>query len=536
MKPLNLVALDLNWKLAVKRLRQDVQDDFWPDPFRYEDLLRSCARDLASVSSVLEDFQPRRGTPSAIPKANLTIRDSIQLTGLDRLVYQALADKLSAALDPCLCPRVFSHRLRSPDHKFMFHSGVQRWKSFLDAVKTALRDQPQAYLVITDVTHYFEAIRYSVLRKQLENVIGETQRSDLLPCANALMSCLYAWSPYNGYGLAQNIDASSFLGNILLDGVDRLMEREGFPMFRYMDDIRIVVPTEADARIALMKLVAHLRDLGLGLNAAKTELLAPGSAEMERHLRDEDPEIASIEKAVGEKTQEAAQNIVDILFGKTERLIETRQVGERSFRFCLNRIVSFRRYKNLRLPDGSDITDSVLKLLVTRPAETLTFCSYLEVAPFEERHTSELCRLLISEPLLVYSWQKYHLWRIAAQRKVKHGDLARRAHEVISADPNDPAAAGASLYLGSQGDYADRQVIGKAVQFLSSALSCRCFRVGAQELHPSERSRAYESGSPDTENGILGDHIQSLNEPVYAAHPAEIGIDELPDTMPSVYA
>lgn len=60
---------------------------------------------------------------------------------------------------------------------------------------------------------------------------------------------------------------------------------------------------------------------------------------------------------------------------------------------------------------------------------------------------------------------------------------------------------------------------------------------GTDRFHPVLQGRArYESGSPDPENGILGDHIQSLNEPVYAAHPPEIGIDELPDTMPSVYA
>lgn len=536
MQPINLIVLDLNWTLAIKRLRQDVQDDFWPDPLRYEDLLKVCGKDLSQVAPSLEAFQPHRGTPSAIPKANFTIRDSIQLTGLDRLIYQALVDKLSAAVDPCLSPRVLSHRLRSPEHKVMFHSGVQRWKEFLGAVKSALLAQPGSHLVTTDVTHYFEAIRYSVLRKQLENVIGETNSHDLLPCANALMRCLYGWSPYSGYGLPQNIDASSFLGNVVLDGVDRVMEREGFPMFRYMDDIRIVVKTEADARVALMKLVAHLRDLGLGLNAAKTQLLSPESPEIARHLADEDPDIASIERAVGLKTREAAHAIVDVLFRKTESLIEARQFGEKSFRFCLNRIVSFRRYRNVLLPDGFHITDLVLQLLVTRPAESATFCSYLEVAPFKDQHEAELCRLLLSEPLLVYSWQKYHLWRIAAQRQLKRGDLASRAHAVLSSDPNDPEAAGAALYLGSQGDYADRKVIAKAVPVAVAPLSRRCFRIGAQELHVAERSKAYENGGLDTQNRILTDHIESLAEPVYASHPPEIGIDDLPDSMPSVYA
>jgi len=119
---------------------------------------------------------------------------------------------------------------------------------------------------------------------------------------------------------------------------------------------------------------------------------------------------------------------------------------------------------------------------------------------------------------------------------MKHADLTSRAHELIASDPNNPEAAGAALYLGSRGDYADRQVIGKAVRFASTALSCRCFRVGAQELHPFERAKVYEPSSADAQNDMLASHIESLHEPLYAAHPPEIGIDELPDTMPSVYA
>lgn len=44
-------------------------------------------------------------------------------------------------------------------------------------------------------------------------------------------------------------------------------------------------------------------------------------------MKDEDSEIARIEKAVGLKNRDAAQEVVDVLFHKTEGLIETRHVG-----------------------------------------------------------------------------------------------------------------------------------------------------------------------------------------------------------------
>jgi hypothetical protein len=53
------------------------------------------------------------------------------------------------------------------------------------------------------------------------------------------------------------------------------MARDGYPIYRYVDDIRIVVPTEADARQALMRLACYLRELGLALNSSKTEIRGP---------------------------------------------------------------------------------------------------------------------------------------------------------------------------------------------------------------------------------------------------------------------
>ena len=64
-----------------------------------------------------------------------------------------------------------------------------------------------------------------------------------------------------------------------------------------------------------------------GRGTAKTEVVTPGSPEMRKHLKDEDSEIARIEKAVGLKNRDAAQEVVDVLFHKTEGLIETRHVG-----------------------------------------------------------------------------------------------------------------------------------------------------------------------------------------------------------------
>jgi Reverse transcriptase (RNA-dependent DNA polymerase) len=188
--------------------------------------------------------------------------------------------------------------------------GVEQWKKFLEAATLELTARPQSWLVVTDLSQYFETIRFRFLRRQLEEMLGDKLTPDLQACIDALMSCLSAWSPYEGYGLPQNMEASSFLGNVLLDRCDKLMERDGFPTIRYMDDIRIVVPSEADARNALIRLVCCLRDVGLGLNPAKTEVLRPDSEEMRRHQLVEDPEVTEIERAIATKDRSRVLSVV----------------------------------------------------------------------------------------------------------------------------------------------------------------------------------------------------------------------------------
>jgi Reverse transcriptase (RNA-dependent DNA polymerase) len=534
---INLLDLGLDWKLAVQRVAKDVRDDFWTDPLAFTDLLSSGESASARLEPLLKSYRPRPGVSYCIPKSNFTIRDSIHISALDRIVYQALIDPIVLVIDSMLSANVFSHRLRTPPTKWMFHSGVSQWKKFTDTVKMQLRARPGSWLVVTDLSRYFETISFRCLRRQLEQVPGEKLTSELKRCVDVLMACLTAWSPYDGYGLVQNVDASSFLGNVLLDGIDKLMEKEGYAMIRYMDDIRIVVPSEADARKALVSLVCHLRDIGLGLNSEKTQVLSPGSERIKDYLKDDDPDIGAIEQAIGTKDRATIQRIVDLLFGKAFNLLENERVGERVFRFCLNRIASLRAYRNLELPEGSSLTDRVLRLLVQRPHETDTFCRYLEVAPLSSEQLAEIERLLTGEPLCVYAWQNFHLWRLASQRHIRSTTLTRRAHDIIVGNPYSPDTGAAALYLGSCGDYADRQKLKKMLYLPASPLVKRCLQISIQELNKSERNTAYRDlADGDREVAILTEHLQGLHEPIYVDNPPEVSIEDLPDAMPSVYA
>jgi hypothetical protein len=153
-KELDLLNLGLNWKLALQRVSKYMRDDFWPDPLGFKDLLGDEAA-VGRLEPLLKHYRPHRGASYNIPKANFTIRDSIYISAIDRLVYQALIDRLIVHIDPLLSPGVFSHRLRSPTAKWIFYSGVEQWKKFLDTIKRELNARPKSWLVVTDLSQSF---------------------------------------------------------------------------------------------------------------------------------------------------------------------------------------------------------------------------------------------------------------------------------------------------------------------------------------------------------------------------------------------
>lgn len=92
------------------------------------------------------------------------------------------------------------------------------------------------------------------------------------------------------------------------------------------------------------------------------------------------------------------------------------------------------------------------------------------------------------------------------------------------------------MYLGQRGDYADRAALARRLPKAALGLLKRCYQISIQELDRTERKRAYEAIEEDPEAAALSECIAGQSEPTYVDRPIRIGIDELPDLMPSVYA
>ena len=204
---------DLNIPLAVRRVKRDMRDDWFADPLQYQDMLNAAA--VGNWFSGEIELHPTESLN--IPKNGFVIRSAREMFIYERVLYQALVDNLIEEYDPLLRSAVYSHRLRSGGRDFIFQNTIEAWKSFNDDAD-ALMDSDEKVVVVTDIQNYYQCIHYHRLCDQLQedepNSGGSFQNTIL-----RLRQLLHGWNP-DGVGLPQNRDASSFLGNIFLRGVD----------------------------------------------------------------------------------------------------------------------------------------------------------------------------------------------------------------------------------------------------------------------------------------------------------------------------
>lgn len=491
-KTLIISDIEINISQAIRRLKKDIEDDWFKDPFMYEDFLTD---DFVIEKLKIIDFNSystSRRQYFDIPKNGFVLRYSIETNIIDRVLYQGLIDIIGGDLDNKLGAKVYSHRVSNKQERdsYFFSHPVEQWRAFNNDITTELQLHSDNILLVTDLTNFYENINVKKLGEKLSDLILELniptdKKENYMKVVQLLIKILTKWSvTETGSGIPQNRNPSSFLANIYLKVVDEAMIKNGYRYFRYMDDLRFICQDRYEARLILKNLITELRKIGLNVNAKKTEILAQNHPNITQYLPIPDREIEQIDELFKSKKAIQIQKAVPLLEAKTLKLIAEKQTSSREFRFCIFRYEKLLRITEIRESiDVSKLTPCVLNELLEQPWSTDSFFRFLECVELKPEECQQIADILSKDILCTYEWQVYYLWQLLIAKKFKTDELLGISRNKIKTNQHKkPEIAACCLYLSALGTTNDKQFVAENFIIFKDFFTQRIALIAVKDL------------------------------------------------------
>jgi group II intron reverse transcriptase/maturase len=252
-----------NAKAALRRVKQN-KGSPGSDGMTVEELTPYLVEHWQEVREQLlaGTYQPRPVKRQPIPKSGGGIRELGIPCALDRMIQQAILQVLQPIFDP-----TFS------EHSHGFRPGRRAH----DAVCAAQRyiQSGRRWVVDVDLEKFFDRVNHDVLMGKLAKRISDKRMLGLIRRYLSAGVLAEGVVVERHEGTPQGGPLSPLLANVLLDEVDKELEKRGHTFARYADDCNVYVQSRrAGERVmqTLRRLYARLR---LRVNEAKSAVARP---------------------------------------------------------------------------------------------------------------------------------------------------------------------------------------------------------------------------------------------------------------------
>lgn len=255
---MELVVARENAILALRRVRRN-KGSSGVDGMRVEELEPYLREHWGVIREQLLSglYRPSAVKRQLIPKSGGGMRELGIPTVLDRFVQQLMLQVLQPIFDPTFSEH--SHGFR-PGRRA--HGAVREAQGYVQ--------EGRRWVVDVDLEKFFDRVNHDVLMGKLQNRIGDPRMLGLIRryleagvMADGVVVERHEGTPQGG-------PLSPLLANVLLDEVDKELERRGHRFVRYADDCNVYVGSRRAGERVLAALRQMYAELRLRVNEEKS--------------------------------------------------------------------------------------------------------------------------------------------------------------------------------------------------------------------------------------------------------------------------